>query len=261
MEAFSQKEGIPSPLKTKMPTREFQHMDSCESCRNTWSLFWFSRHKSSSLETLTEDWVNLTEEERLQLWPLLVEEEHKWFQEWARIPAYSGYQMFVKQKRESSQPRQSSQNKEGLQKEMAALGQEWRAMSDLMKAPYHEKAQFHKQEKKTFLESLPRFIRIRYKQYCEEKKQEQSRKRRKQPVPMNNFHGFLRHEWLSRKSEEKEITYKQVMQEAGEKWKRMSDEEKAAFTPKRQALKKRTKKTREGFVHPCVSKSFLANQT
>jgi hypothetical protein len=220
---YCKKREIPYPVLSE---RELEHLDDCTTCQNLWPLYlyWQQYEMKVAYDDVLKNWVNIRERERELLYKKLFKEEIQWKRNMLQSRPPTGYQIFLKEKRQSNEQLQNVKFGD-CTKILAKL---WATLTADQKKVYEDTSIRLKKEKVQFLDSLPAFKK---KDYESSKRKIKSALRAKRPPkPCNAFMRYLSSYWKQEKAKNTVLKYKDIMQIASDNWyNKMTEEEKIPF--------------------------------
>lgn len=213
--------------------RELDHFTICHSCLETWPKYYFDQvhEKKRPLNQVSREWQEMTEQERFLLHQRLLREEKKWIKKWATVRGPSGYSEFA-------HAHESEFKELPFTERRKAIGQRWRALTDEEKSALDAAAEQKRKDYRLYKKKLPAF---KQRQLVMEKKTTISKLKNasnRLKAPPNCFILF-KTKFRQDLQNAGQTTEKDVMRQAGVKWKSMSDEEKAPFRAQFANLRKK----------------------
>lgn len=216
---------VPYPLVSR---READHLDHCFSCQETWPLYFFQQHQNMKLpfDSVCSAWMDMPEDERKRKYKMLLKSEKSWINNLIRTRPPSGYQIFLKNKREENDDRLTGVPLGSRTKIIASV---WNKLSDEEKQPYIAQSEKLKQERSVVLKELTPFQRKRFEEARRNFKTSQKSKRPRKPC--NPFMLYLSDRWKEAVSKGSSLKYRDMMGIASRDWKQnVSEEDKLSYS-------------------------------
>jgi hypothetical protein len=154
---FCKKRNIPYP---NLSARELEHFDDCAACQELWPLYLYQEQYVAKVEyeTVLKNWANMRERDRLVLRKNLKRADLQWKKTILKSRAPTGYQIFIKEKRQTNDQLQKIKFGDGT----TILAKLWQMLPEENKKVYHDMAEKMKVERQQYLDSLPNFKRKEY---------------------------------------------------------------------------------------------------
>ena len=229
---------IPFPNE-KFTRRELDHLEICVVCQQTWPLYLYQQHYEAKIpmDQVVREWLDLPEYERVLKHKTLQQADRAWMHSMVEERTMTGYNLFLKQKRDSCEDLQKITDFAARTKILAKM---WNEMGADEKQPYVNEAQKLKDERHALMENLPEFKRKQIQR--ERRRQLNLQKSQRPPRLANPFMRFLSDQWKKEKAKQAGVPglqFTDVMQIASRAWKtEMKEEEKLPYKRQFQEAKK-----------------------
>jgi hypothetical protein len=205
---------------------QIDHINTCQYCKYAWLICYCCNQVSDKpldLHQLEEAWSKITEKNRILMWSVYESKEAKWFERLRRIRKLNGFVLFIK----------NPNNKivfECISDRSAHASKVWNAFPESTKLEWTNKAKKIIQESNEFIQNLPFFLKIRYKQFKRNYKQ----KRRKKSLRVRNaFLIFVQDRLDDYKSNTTTTeTHREFTTRTGREWHALSDLQKQVYKDK-----------------------------
>ncbi len=217
---YCEKLEIPMPL---VNLRELSHFEECEDCRTFWPLYLYDKHYIGKLplHEVSNTWAELKEEARQSLSRQMVKKHSASAKSLTSKRALSGYQIFLTEKRQQIQ-RENPQASFADCTKLIALC--WNELSETQQAVLQTRAVQAKAEREEKLLHMPKFLKLML-----QKKSQSARDKKKEFRPTKPPNSFLLFVASRKGDKQPEMKHVEFLKLQGERWKQMTNDEKAPF--------------------------------
>lgn len=205
---------------------QIDHINSCQYCKFAWLICYCCNQVSENpldLKKLEEAWSKITESNRILMWSVYESKEIKWFERMRKMRKLNGFVLFIKNPADKIVF-------ECISDRSAHASKVWNGFSESTKLEWTNKAKQLVRELNEFVEKLPFFLKIRYKQYRRNYKQ----KRRKKSLRVRNAYLIFVQDKLDeyKSNTTTTETHQEFTARTGREWHALSDLQKQVYKDK-----------------------------